>query len=81
MTVARPEDVERNRKELVVDPSTVESERSHQQDQVANGIGIRKGFFGIGVFDEPDGKGKDCTSVSDISEHDTEEEGEDGDSK
>ena len=81
MTVARPEDVERNREELVVDPSTIESERTHQEDQVANGIGIRKCFFGIRVFDEPDSEGKNCTSVSDISEHDTEEEGEDGDSK
>lgn len=79
MFVARSEKVDGNREELVVNPAGVEGEYSHHQDEVANSINVRQHFPGSLALCHPDGEGEESSSVTDITEHDSEEEGEDWD--
>jgi len=79
VAVARAEDIEWDREELIVDPSRVEGKAAHQKQQITQVVGIRQHLLGVFAPHHPQGCSQDHTPVPDVSEHDSEEEGEDGD--
>ncbi|CAM5999183.1 unnamed protein product [Sphagnum balticum] len=59
--------------------AAVEGEDGHQQHQVSDGVDVgEEGARGL-TDDEPQREGEEEAAVTDVSEHDSEEEGEDGD--
>lgn len=46
VAVARPEDVEGNGEEFVVDPARIEGEDSHQEQEVAHAMHVRQYLLG-----------------------------------
>jgi len=78
MPIARAKYIPRNRKELVVNPSTVKSKSSHHQDQVTNAMHVSQDFFSIRVLHQPNSKSQQNSTMTNISKHHSEEEREDG---
>jgi len=78
VSIARSKDIERYGEELIVDPSGVEGKAAHQKQQITHIVDIWQHLLGILAPNYPQGQGQDDSTVADVSEHHSEQEGEDG---
>jgi len=57
VSVATSKDIQRNRKELIVNPAGVEGKNSHQEEKIPDVVNIWKHLFSSTVIQQPYGKG------------------------
>ena len=81
MTITWSKYIPRNRKELVVDPTTVKSKRTHHQDQIPDIVNITKNLLRIWVTNQPNTKSQEQTTMTNITEHHTKQKRKDSNSK
>lgn len=77
--VATSKHIQGKGKELVVNPACIKWEKSHHEEQIPDLVNIRKHSFSSLTFQEPNTGSQQTAAVSNITEHDTEQEGENGD--
>ena len=75
-TITAAKNVQWKSEEFVINPSSVEWEHSHHEEQISYFMNVRKHFLSTLTSQQPDTESQNYTTMSNITKHDTKQEWE-----